>query len=283
MTARRVLIAGCGYLGQTLASRLSAQGDLVWGLRRQTGSLPSAVHPVDADLRVPNTLRRLPDVDHVVYMASADEARDESYRAAYVDGPSYLLQALRALGHRPKRLYFVSSVRVFGADDGRFVDEDSAAEPQDAQGRRMLEGERLVRDGPYPATIVRLGEIYGPGRPGLLDTVLAGRSPPAETMQRWLNLLHRDDCAAALAHLIGRKKPEPLYVAVDRQPVSPQEVLDWLASQLEVRPPPADGTARASQFQTNVRCLSERLVDSGFRFLYPSYREGYRALLRKVR
>ncbi|MEK6568997.1 MAG: NAD-dependent epimerase/dehydratase family protein, partial [candidate division NC10 bacterium] len=90
-----VLIAGCGYVGTALGTRLASEGHVVWGLRRRTDALPSNIGPLVADLTVPGTLRALPPgLDVVFYTASADASDDEAYRAAYVEGLHNLLRAL---------------------------------------------------------------------------------------------------------------------------------------------------------------------------------------------
>ena len=46
----RVLIAGCGFVGERLARRLVARGCEVFALRRSEVELPAGVEPVHADL-----------------------------------------------------------------------------------------------------------------------------------------------------------------------------------------------------------------------------------------
>ena len=61
-------------------------------------------------------------------------------------------------------MFFTSSTGVYAQTHGEWVDEDSPTEPVRYAGKRLLEGERLLLSGPFPATIVRLAGIYGPGR-----------------------------------------------------------------------------------------------------------------------
>jgi nucleoside-diphosphate-sugar epimerase len=274
----RVLIAGCGYVGSALAARLAAEGHEVYGMRRNPAALPPGVRPVAADLRDPATLDDLPTgVTAVFYTAAADGGSDDEYRAAYVDGPRNLLAALVARGERPRRVVFTSSTSVYGQAAGEWVDEDSPTEPEGFGGRRMLEGEALVRGGPFPGVVLRLGGIYGPGRTSYIDRVRSGAAEcPAETT--YTNRIHRDDCAGALRHLMLLHAPLPVYVGVDRAPADTCEVMRWLASTLG-RPAPARATSPATRRRSNKRGRSDRLVASGYEFIYPTYREGFAALL----
>jgi nucleoside-diphosphate-sugar epimerase len=274
----RVLIAGCGYVGSALAGRLVADGHEVWGMRRNPEGLPPGVRPVAADLRDPATLDALPSgITTVFYTAAADGGSDDEYRAAYVDGPGNLLAALVARGERPRRVIFTSSTSVYGQSAGEWVDEESPTEPEGFGGRRMLEGEGIVRGGPFPGVVLRLAGIYGPGRTSYIDRVRSGAAEcPGETT--YTNRIHRDDCAGALRHLMLLPEPLPVYLGVDRAPADSCEVLHWLAATLG-RPAPARSSAASTRRRGNKRCRGDRLVASGYEFVYPTYREGFAALL----
>lgn len=277
----RVLIAGCGYVGSALAGLLVAEGHDVWGLRRTPTGLPSGVHPFAADLRDPATLASLPPaLDVVAYTAAAGESTDAGYQAAYVDGARHLLDALSEQEQRPRRVLFTSSTSVYGQREGEWVDEDSRTEPAGFSGARMLEGERVFLDGPFPATVLRLGGIYGPERTSLVEKV---RSGDAECTPEpsWTNRIHRDDAAGALRHLMMLDAPAPVYLGVDREPAALCDVYRWIAARLGLAGPPvragaADGRKRSP---SNKRCSSDRLASSGYAFRYPTFREGYGALL----
>ena len=159
-----VLIAGCGDVGSVLGERLHTDGHRVWGLRRHTDGLPSSIQPFVADLAVSETLHGLPPgLDFVFYTAASDAASEEGYRRAYVDGVRNVLTALAAQRQSIRRIFFTSSTGVYAQSAGEWVDELSPTAPAHFSGLRMLEAEQLLLESPLPATIVRLGGIYGPG------------------------------------------------------------------------------------------------------------------------
>ncbi|MGH7860318.1 MAG: NAD-dependent epimerase/dehydratase family protein, partial [Candidatus Binatia bacterium] len=158
--ARRVLIAGCGYVGVRLGEELTARGDEVFALRRRPQGLSAPLHPIAADLADRRALTFLPPaLDVIVYAASADESSEAAYRRAYVEGLRNLIGASSA---PPRRFLFTSSTGVYGQLEGEWVDETSPAEPRDSTGRILLEAETLVHAAPFPSTVVRFGGIYGP-------------------------------------------------------------------------------------------------------------------------
>ena len=273
-----MLIVGCGYVGSALASRLLAEGHALWALRRRWDTVPAGLRPIAADLSDPSSLRDLPaEIDVVVYAAAADRRDQAAYRKAYIDGLRNLIAALPA-GSPRRRFFFTSSTSVYAQNSGEWVDEDSPAEAQHFSGRCMLEAERLLWTGGLPVTVLRLGGIYGPGRTRLVEKVRRGEAGGGQGV-RYTNRIHRDDCAAILEHLMQKvEHPDRLYLGVDEVPAPMHEVHAWLASQLGVSAPvpPTSGDP------SNKRCRNQRLLRSGYRFIYPSFREGYAAMLKQA-
>ena len=278
----RCLIAGCGYVGEALGVRLASEGHTVFGLRRRVLRPLPGIEPVEADLGVPASLGELPAaLDYVFYLASPGGAEDALYRSAYVDGQRNLYAALVQRGERPRRVLFASSTAVYGQRAGEWIDESSPAHPADFRGRRLLEAEALLATTAFmPGVSVRFGGIYGPRRSSLIESVRSGRAvirPGAH----YTNRIHRDDCVGVLRHLMQLDAPEPLYLGVDGEPADEAAVLRWLAGVLGApEPRPAAGGAPArSERRGSKRCRNDRLLASGYAFAYPSFREGYRAVL----
>lgn len=290
----RILIAGCGDIGTTLGLSLHAAGHQVWGMKRHPDDLPSELRPLAADLADLATLTALPPaLDYLVYSAAAAGFSEAGYQAAYATGVHNLLIALRQAGQQLKRLLLTSSTSVYAQHQGEWVDEDSPAAAESFSGRCIRAGEQLLWDSGWPAVVVRFGGIYGPGRTRLIDSVRDGSTASPAGPPMFTNRIYRDDCARVLEHLLFLPDPAPLYIAVDDDPAPLVEVLNWLATQLGVpEPPTAAGSPLkpgsgnrpdpALRQRASKRCRNARLRASGFRFRYPSYRDGYAALLRMV-
>lgn len=278
-----VLIAGCGYVGTALGFLLAADGHTIWGLRRHPATLPPDIRPVAADLTSPETLQTLPSaVDWVFYAAAPDTHDDAAYQRVYVEGVRNLLHALAFQQAHPRRVFLTSSTGVYGESSGGWVDETSPTKPTEFAGIRLLEGERLLLEGPFPATVLRLGGIYGPGRASLIERVRRGEIAWGDDESPvYFNRIHRDDAAGALRHLMMLPHPDSLYLVVDHEPATLAVVLDWLAEALGV-PPTRRGESsgsRTPRHPANKRCRNARLTASGYLFRYPTFREGYTALL----
>ena len=279
-------------------------------MRRSAQRLPAPLRPLPVDVTDRRALERMiPPVDVVVYAVAAGRRDEEACRRAYVGGVAALLDVLEGRAEPPRRVFFVSSTSVYGERAGAWVDEATPMQPGGFSGECLVAGERRMLASPIPATVVRFGGIYGPGRGWLIERARAGAScvddPP-----RFTNRIHRDDCAGVLAHLIARtwERGRPVsdgrdmaagnaaggtpagaddapndvdgvYVAVDDAPATECEVLAWLAARLGAPAPRRVRDEEAAARGSGKRCSNARLRAGGYRFRYPTYREGYAAVL----
>lgn len=268
----RILLAGCGAIGTQLGEALQADGHEVFGLRRSAVTLPFPTLQWDLTQPLPNGL--LPEqLDYVVHTGTPSERSDAGYEAGY---PKALQHLLDALTPSLKRLFFVSSTAVYHQNDGSWVSEASPAQPERFNGIRVLEAEQRLEQSAIPGTSVRFGGIYGNGRHWLIRRVQAGAEVQS-TPPKYTNRIHQDDCVGVLHFLINQNENgiplQPVYLAVDNDPADETTVCSWLAHRLGA-PTPVEHTASTDAAQ-NKRCSNQQLQKLGYRFIYPSFREGY--------
>lgn len=277
---KRILVAGCGALGGRIAQRLS-QRHHVFGLRRNASAVPAGVTAIGADLLDAGTLGdRVPvKLDGIIYCLTPGRYDDQGYRDAYVNGLANLLEAVSA-SSTPARLIFISSTSVYHQDDDSWVNEDSPTEPARFSGQQILAGERLALASAIPATVVRLSGIYGPTRQRFLKSVVDGELAP-ETPAPYTNRIHEEDASRAVVHLLEKalsgQEIADCYLASDCEPARLDEVVAWVCRQLPCAEPRPD--ARTGGRAGSKRCDNRRLRDTGFEFLYPDYRAGYREMI----
>ncbi|MGQ0336162.1 SDR family oxidoreductase [Halomonas elongata] len=279
---KTTLILGCGDIGTVLGKELHGVGHRVVGVRRDARELADTViEGVSADLGDAEALAALPDADILVYVVSADRFEEDAYRAAYPDGLKAVLAEFAERKRAPRHVFFVSSTSVYAQQDGEVVDEGSPTEPRGFSGTLMREAEQALVEHRLPGSVVRFSGIYGPGRDRLIRQVGEGRIAAA-TPTMYSNRIHRDDCAGVLAHLIERalagETLHDLYLASDCEPAPIHEVMTWLAKQLKVES--SETIQSPLRRRASKRCDNTRLLESGYRFRYPSYREGYAQVLR---
>ena len=287
---RRVLIVGCGYVGQEVARQLTAAGHHVFGLRRTPAdpleaNLPYT--PCVGDLTRPETLETLPNpLDWVINTVSSSRGGVAEYRSVYYEGTRNLI---RRLQRTPLKAFaYTSSTSVYGQKDGSWVDENAPTQPGTETGQLLVDTERLLLEAyaqeQFPARILRVAGIYGPGRGHLFQQWLRGEARLQGDGRRWMNMIHRHDVASALVAVLERGRGGQIYNAVDTEPVTQVDFLGWLAQQTGR---PLASTALPGEVVpskrgiTNKRVSSAKLqTETGWIPRYPTFREGYLEPLR---
>jgi nucleoside-diphosphate-sugar epimerase len=284
----RVLIVGCGYVGLPLGAELVKQGHEVFGLRRGSGAeveLTSVgIKPLLGDLTQPALLAKLPaSYDWVVNCVSASGGGVDEYRAVYLQGTRNLLAWLGAGPLR--KLVYTSSTSVYGQNDGSVVKEASPTEPEADTAKVLVETENVLltaaREKGFPAVILRLAGIYGPGRGYWFKQYLKGEARIEGTGARILNMIHRDDAAGAIIVALKSGRPGEVYNVADDEPVTQLNFFQWLSGPLGKELPPAvpeDSEAVRKRGVTNKKVSNRRLkMELGYQFKYPTFRQGYTA------
>ncbi len=282
---RRVLVVGCGYVGTALAARLTAAGHVVFGLRRTAGGEPDPAGSftlLTGDLTRPDTWRTLPGpFDWIVNTVSSARGGAAEYRQVFLEGTQVLLDWIRS--HPPAAFAYTGSTSVYGQTDGAWVDESDATGPTTETGQLLVETEQSLlaaaRDWGFPARILRVAGIYGPGRGHLFRSFLRGEARLEGDGSRWLNMIHRDDVAGALQAVLERGRSGQVYNAADLEPVQQGEFLRWLATETGLPLPPpvlSVETGRRKRGTTNKRVSVRKLgEETGWSPQFPTYREGY--------
>lgn len=270
---RRVLIAGCGYVGSATADLFHASGWEVegWTLSEKSAAeLAARPYPIRAvDIADRAAVREAGGkFTAVIHCTSSGGGGVESYREVYLRGAQNLIEELR-----PEHFVFTSSTSVYAQNGGEWVDEESAAEPAHATGQILRETEEFVRQN--RGTIARLAGIYGPGRSALLRKFLSGEARIEDDGARILNQVHRDDIAAALLLLANSPNENGIFNVVDDEPVTQLETYTWLAKKLE-RPLSLRATESAPRKRgaSNKRVSNRKLRALGWAPRFPTFREG---------
>jgi nucleoside-diphosphate-sugar epimerase len=265
----RILIAGCGYVGQATADLFHAAGWDVEGWTvsdKSAAALSAKPYPIrQVDISNCDQVAKRPGTfDVVVHCASSRGGAVESYRQIYLNGTRNLLD-------RFEKMLFTSSTSVYAQRDGSWVTEESETKPARETGRVLLETEKLVLD--RGGTVARLAGIYGPGRSALLSKFLGGTAVIDPENDRFVNQVHRDDIASAFFLLVSQESQGgQIYNVVDDQPMLQSDCYRWLAQRLH-RPMPPIGKPRGQRKRgdSNKRVSNAKLRSLGWTLQYPTF------------
>lgn len=192
---------------------------------------------------------------------------------------------------RLRSIVYLSTIGVYGDQGGEWIDEATMPKPSSARSRERLEAEeawqKLGVETGIAVAILRLAGIYGPGRNALIQVQSATARRIVKPGQVF-NRIHVDDIAQAIDAAFARQATGIFNVA-DDEPSPPGDPLTFAAQLLGRHPPPEIPFAQAapslspmglSFWQECRRVRNHRLRrELGVNLLYPTYREGLRALL----
>ncbi len=272
MDRKKLLIIGCGDLGERLAALVAGEFE-VYGLRRNPPAQRDAgINYLRGDALDHGTMTEVLALgfDAIVLTLTPAGRSDEGYCRGYVEPCQTLVKALAG---REPRVIFVSSTAVYSENDGQWVDETTTAHPARHNGRRVLEAEQTLASARLPLVVLRLAGIYGPGRTRLMDSVATGKT---EATQAYTNRIHADDAAGFMAWVLKMDEPQPLYLLSDGESPRKAQVIHWLAEQMGVAPPPEGESA-----SLNKRVDNRAMRASGYQLRYPSFKEGFAELIRR--
>src|SRR5438046_7338642 len=162
----RILIAGCGYVGQATADLFHEAGWTVEGWtcsRESAGRLAGKPYPVYA-LDITNRVEvctRIATFDAVIHCASSGGGDADTYHQIYLNVARNLLDQFNG-----SIVVFTSSSSVYAQTDGSWLTEESETKQTRETGRTLLEPENLVLD--HGAIVAQLAGVSDNIRTALL-------------------------------------------------------------------------------------------------------------------
>ena len=237
---QRVLIIGCGDVGQRAAAALPARVRVLalTSTPSRLGELRArGITPLRGNLDQPATLRRLAGLaDRVLHLAPPPgEGTDDARTRA-------LLRALR-LRTPPAALVYGSTSGVYGDCGGEWVSETRSLQAGTARASRRVAAERHVRFNGRSAgvrtSILRIPGIYAPDREGGTPRERLQRGTPVLRAEDdvYTNHIHADDLARACLAALWHGAPQRVYHVNDDTQLKMGDYVD-LAARLYGLPAP---------------------------------------------
>ena len=186
-------------------------------------------------------------------------------------------------------LCYFSSIGVYATSNGAWIDESaelSTKEDERAFTRLRVEQEwrDYAKSRGVPLTVFRIAGIYGTGR-SAINKLQDGTAHRIVKRGQVFNRVHVDDIGRITA-LAMSAKLEGTFNLTDDEPAPPQHLVTFAAKLLGVEPPPnvpfskADMSDLARKFYADNKRVSNAKIKKtlGIELLYPTFREGLRAI-----
>lgn len=282
---KKIVIAGCGYIGSRVARLWQEQGAEVTCLVRspetcaalaEKGCAARAVSLDDpADVN-------LPDMDGAIlyYLipppgGGITDTRARRFIDTIQNGP------------RPAKIIYMSATSVYSETGGGTVTEESSTDPHAAMGKRRLDAERAFQGygeaAGVPVVILRVSGIYGPGRLPLMQ-ISQGQPLLREDESGPSNRIHADDLAAVCLAAAVRGEAGETFNVSDGHPSSMTSYFNACADLLGYPRQPQVSMEEARRVMSPLMIsyvTDSRVVDNArmlarlkIRLKYPTMRDG---------
>jgi len=235
----KVVILGCGDIGQRVAKRCQQQGNSLAGLahseKTRANLSNNNIEVLEADLDKPETLINLPtESAQIYYFAPPPKQGCKDSRIRN------WLNSLSNKNH-PSHIVLISTTAVYGDSGGDWVTEQTSTAPGTDRGRRRLDAETALtqwaQTNNVPFVILRVPGIYGPGR---LPRERIEKANPvlAESESGYTNRIHADDLANICLAAADKGNSGEIYNVSDGKPGTMTEWFNVVADVLGLQRPP---------------------------------------------
>jgi nucleoside-diphosphate-sugar epimerase len=311
MAPTQFLLGGSGFIGQEVIRQAVEKGYEVRALGRSSGArsrlAEMGAHPVPGDAAEPSSWgKELRGADVLIDLLQPNLPRRLTPSAVETISrerqalTAAVLEALQALpvAERPL-LFFVSGADDLQPDaDGR-IDHDSPRRSTHVGFSRIgVPVRALIESSSIEAAYMYFGNlVYGPGKVFaelIVDGLRKRRARVLGDGSNRLPLTHVTDAAGALVHLAGLPRDQLAgrsFLASDGSDTTQRELLNSTAALMGRKPPGSvpiwlaalvAGRAGVETLALDVRDDPAALLATGFKFRYPSHREGVPATLERL-
>ena len=297
----RLLIVGCGDVGQRVARQLqSGPGAgrvqvlaLTSSPERRDALRAQGIRPLLGNLDDMATLRRLAGLATRVLHLAPPPGEGAGGDGWWRDPRTVALARVLRLRSLPTSFVYASTTGVYGDCQGAVVPETRAVAPATPRAQRRVNAERAVRHlgrAGLRASVLRIPGIYAPDREGGTPEARLRRGTPvlAPEDDVFTNHVHAEDLARACVAALWRARPQRIYNVSDDSELKMGDYFDLAADLYGLpRPPRLPRSAAQEQlpvvllsFMNESRRLDNRrmLGELGVRLRYPTVAEGLRTI-----
>jgi nucleoside-diphosphate-sugar epimerase len=282
---KKIVIAGCGYIGTRVARIWKETGTEVTCLVRspehQAALEAEGFTTLSCGFDDPTGIPALDVAGCIVYYlvpppgGGVADSRARNFCTALSGSAP------------PDMIIYMSTTSVYSETSGGTVTEESPAEPQSAMGKRRLDAEQAFREYGLatgtPIVILRVSGIYGPGRLPLMQ-ISQGQPLLREAESGPSNRIHADDLAAVCLAAADRGKGGEIFNVSDGHPTSMTSYFNACADLLGYPRQPQVSMEEARRVMTPLMLsyvTGSRIVDNArmlehldIRLKYPTMLEG---------
>jgi nucleoside-diphosphate-sugar epimerase len=268
----KIAILGAGYIGSEVAALWMKKGHHVTVTTRHPERFESLARIAQkCVIFKSNDEKELASLilnnDLILVTISAD--LPDEYEETYLQ-TAHTIRLIALDQAPPRRIIYTSNTSVYGDHRGLWVDESSKLKVKSEQGKLLIEAERIflsLQDLGWHVCILRLAEIYGPGRElSQRLRALQGQTLPGSG-KNFSNMVHRTDVSAAIDYAL-RHRLVGIYNLADDDHPTREELYDQIAEKLGL-PKILWDTNVAGWHGGNKRISNHKIKSKGYTLRVP--------------
>jgi nucleoside-diphosphate-sugar epimerase len=285
---KKIVIAGCGYIGTRVARIWKGNGAeitcLVRSCEHQAALESEGFIAAAGGFDDPDEIPALDVAGSILYYFAPPPG------GGIADSRARNICAMLSNSAPPAMVLYMSATSVYSEQNGGTVRESSETNPASAMGKRRLDAEAAFREygaaNNVPIIILRVSGIYGPGRLPLMQ-ISQGQPLLREEESGPSNRIHADDLSRVCCAAADKGQDGDIFNISDGHPSSMTTYFNACADALGYPRQPQITMEEARQVMSPLMFsyVSEsRIVDStsmreqlGITLLYPTISEGLAA------
>lgn len=170
-----LLTGESGFLGKIIKKTIDKNFRIV------TLSRKSGTYKVDLQDSIPEFINEFEIIVHaagIAHVVPKNKLDNSAFFDVNVQGTQNLLRGIKLSGTLPEKFVFISTVAVYGVNQGKDIDENTSLLAKDPYGLSKIQAEQLVSDwcqkNNVICTILRLPLLVGENPPGNLGAMIQG-------------------------------------------------------------------------------------------------------------
>lgn len=264
----RIGILGCGYVGAAAARQWKSQGNEVIATTRKSARLAElstcatevfliGAHPLSSFIQALDVL-----------LISVAPDNGSNYASTYLETAQQVAEEVKNT-HSLKQIIYTSSTSIYGDRNGEWVDEKAQIENLEGNRRVLFETEQVLvncSSKELRVCILRLGEIYGPGREIKERLRRLNGHPLPGTGDSYTNLSHVEDVIGAVLFALNHSLQGVYNVCGDLH-IPRRLFYEQICKESGIQPIQWD-PSRVSAHGGNRRISNKKIKEAGFTFLH---------------
>lgn len=294
----KILVTGStGFIGTRLVEKLLERKHDVTVLARGKKITIKNCKTISVDLR--ESSLSIPDEKYdVVFHLAAITPLEKNKKILKDVNYNGTINLFNEIKNKTKFFVYASGLGVFGDVGDNVVDERTVLKPHTDYAKIRLETQKYLesncKKNSIPLTITYFGEVYGDGG-WYTDLVISrlknGKFRLPKSGKYYRSFVHVDDVVGSILEIAEKKIYDESFIITDSNPTLFSDFINFTADNLNLKHPGNVPTFLVKavlggdfvKLLTTSLKTSNKKISKVYDFKYPSYKDGVKSILSKIK